>query len=120
MTNKQKIACNSIIHTASAAAAVVASGTLPPQPPLVNSSTIQLIQAAMVAVLATIFGKNLGENGAVIKSSTPPNLGSGGAAAQIALDGAASFGIVTNAITAAAITETMGRIVANNFAKRTA
>ena len=53
MTNKQKIACNAIIHSASAAAAVV--GAIP----IVGSDSriISSVQTVMTSGLAKVFGR---------------------------------------------------------------
>ena len=118
MTNKQKIACNSIIHTASAAAAAIGAGLA--QIPLSDSVVLIPIQTGMVIGLAKVFGLELDEGAAKATVATTASTAIGRGLSQVLIGWVPIAGNIINGSTAAGVTETMGWIVANDFAKRTA
>ena len=104
MDKKQKIKCNAIIHTTSAATAFV--GAIPIAGS--DSRIISSLQTVMTTGLAKVFDQDISEGCSTGMGLTPAASGVGRGVAQIASGKGTAVGIVTNAITAAAITEGMG------------
>ncbi|MCH5197052.1 MAG: hypothetical protein J1F28_10065 [Oscillospiraceae bacterium] len=118
MTNKQKIACNSIIHSASAAAAAVGAGLA--QIPLSDSVVLIPIQTGMVIGLAKVFGLELDEGAAKATVATAASTVVGRGISQVLIGWLPVAGNIINGSTAAGVTESLGWIVANDFAKKAA
>ena len=118
MTNKQKIMCNSIIHSASAAAAAVGAGLA--QIPLSDSAVLIPIQTGMVIGLAKVFEFELDEGAAKATVATTAATLVGRGISQILVGWIPSIGNVINGSTAAAVTESMGWLVAKEFAGKAA
>lgn len=118
MTNKQKIACNSIIHSASAAAAAVGAGLA--QIPLSDNAILVPIQTGMVIGLASVFGHDISEGAAkaAVASAAATVVGRG--ISQFLVGWIPGVGNVINGSTAAALTEAIGWIVAKDFANHPA
>lgn len=113
MTKKQKILCNTIIHTASAAAASVGAGLA--QVPCSDSAIITPIQLAMTVSLGKVFGIRLSKASAKSAMATGMTTLIGRAASQVLVGWIPVAGNIINASTAASITEALGWILAKEF-----
>jgi uncharacterized protein (DUF697 family) len=116
MTNKEKISCNGIIHSASAAAATVGAGLA--QVPGSDNLVITPIQLAMAVSLGKVFGINLDQSAAKAAVASAAAATIGRTASQVFVGWIPGAGNVINATTAAAITEAIGWIMANEFEKQ--
>jgi len=114
MTKKQKILCNAIIHSASAAAASVGAGLA--QVPCSDSAIITPIQIAMTVSLGKVFGIKLSKSSARSAMGTGLTTLIGRTASQVLVGWIPVAGNVINAATAASITEALGWIIAGEFA----
>ncbi|MCD7715317.1 MAG: hypothetical protein LUI39_02550 [Lachnospiraceae bacterium] len=115
MTNNEKIKCNAIIHSASAEAAAVGAGLA--QVPGSDNLVITPIQLTMTIALGKVFGLNLSESAAKAAVGSKAASTIGRTASQVLLGWVPGVGNVINAGTAAAITESMGWILAKEFEK---
>ena len=112
MTKKQKSKCNLIIHAASTSAAGIGAGLA--QLPGSDNAIITPIQLAMTISLGKVFGLTMDESSAkaALASATAATIGRAASEALIGwLPGA---GNIINATTAA-ITESVGWIIAKEF-----
>lgn len=116
MTKSEKIKCNSIIHLASAATACVGAGLA--QIPCSDNFLITPIQLAMTISLGKVFGINLTKSAAESAVGSAAAATVGRAVSQVAAGWIPVAGNVSNAVTAASLTEGLGWILANEFAKK--
>ena len=113
MTYDQEVKCHGIIHGASAAAAAV-GGSLA-QIPGSDNAVIVPIQVAMTIALAQVFGISLTEGAAKATLATAATSLVGRTISQVLIGWLPVVGNVINASTAAAVTETAGGTLANDF-----
>lgn len=113
MTKNQKLWCNAIIHSASAAAASVGAGLA--QLPCTDSAVITPIQIAMTVSLGKVFGVRLSRASAKSMMGTGMTTLVGRAASQLLVEWISVAGNVINAATAGSITEALGWILAKEF-----
>lgn len=113
MTSREKGLCNGIIHSASAAAAVVGGGLA--QVPMSDNLIITPIQLTMAVSLGSVFGITLDQSAAkaAVASATATNVGR--TASQVLVGWIPGMGNAINATTAATITEAIGWIMAKEF-----
>lgn len=113
MTKEQRVKCHSIIHSASAMAGGV--GAKLAQIPGSDNLAIVPIQTTMVIALGAVFGVTLTKSSAraVLATSTSTFIGRG--ISQVLIGWIPVVGNVTNAATAAGITEAIGWAVAHDF-----
>ncbi len=118
MTRTQRRACNLAIHTASAACGAVGAGLA--QLPCSDNLVISPIQLTMTLSLAKTFGLAMDEATAkaAIASATATTIGR--AASQVGIGWLPGYGNAVNAVTAAAVTETIGWIIASDFERQAA
>lgn len=113
--HEQKL-CHGIIHSASTSAAAVGAGLA--QLPLADNAVITPIQIGMIISLGTVFGQ------AITKTVAQSLLGGfvanvvGRGISQAAIGWIPIAGNVTNAVTAATITETIGWISVDYFCEK--
>lgn len=116
MNFEQRAKCHAIIHSASAAAGAIGAGLS--QVPCSDNLIITPIQLAMTISLGQVFGVDLTESSAkAAVASASANL-VGRAASQILFGWLPGVGNIINASTAASLTEAMGWMLAEDFAKR--
>ena len=116
MTFEQQAKCHTIIHSASASAGAIGAGLA--QVPCSDNLIITPIQLAMTIGLGQVFGIDLTESSAkAAMASASANL-VGRAAAQVLVGWIPGVGNLINAGTAAALTEAMGWMLAESFAKQ--
>lgn len=113
MTKKQKIMCNTVIHTASAVAASIGAGLA--QVPCSDSAIITPIQLAMTVSLGKVFGVRLSKASAKSAMATGMTTLIGRATSQLLVGWIPVAGNIINASTAATITEALGWILAKEF-----
>ena len=116
MNKNQKIKCNTIIHAASASAAAVGAGLA--QVPCSDSALIIPAQIGMAISLGKVFGLTIDEGYAksLIASAAAATIGR--STSQVLLGWIPGLGNAINAGTAAALTETIGWIMAKEFEKK--
>lgn len=116
MTFEQQAKCHAIIHSASASAGAVGGGLA--QVPCSDNLIITPIQLAMTISLGQVFGTDLTESSAkAAMASASANL-VGRAMTQVLVGWIPGVGNLINAGTAAALTEAMGWMLAEGFAKQ--
>ena len=108
--------CHAIIHTASASAAAVGAGLA--QIPCSDNLLITPIQLAMTVGLGQVFGLELSKSAAEAAIASAIGAKVGRTAAQILVGWMPGIGNLVNASTAAGMTETLGWILAENFARQ--
>lgn len=113
MTFEQTIKCNMIIHAASIAAGAVGAGLA--QVPCGDNAIITPIQIGMIISLGKVFNRQVSESAAMssILSITAYTIGRG--ASQVLIGWIPGAGNLTNAATAASITEAIGWLIAEEF-----
>lgn len=116
MTEREIALCNGIIHTASAAAAAVGGGLA--QLPLSDNLIITPIQATMAVSLGKVFGITLDQSAAKAAVASALAATVGRTATQIIVGWFPGVGNIVNATTAAALTETIGWIMAKEFERQ--
>ena len=116
MTNKERGLCNGIIHTSSAAAGVVGAGLA--QVPTSDNLVITPIQLTMAVSLGKVFGISLDQSAAKAAIASAAAATVGRATSQVLVGWIPGVGNIINASTAAAITEAIGWIMANEFEKQ--
>lgn len=116
MTSRETTLCNTIIHTASAAAAAVGGGLA--QVPTSDNLIITPIQATMAISLGQVFGIALDRSAATAAVASASAAMVGRAASQMLIGWIPGVGNIINAVTAATITEAIGWIMANEFARK--
>ena len=102
MTDEQKNKCHVIIHTASVAAAGVASGMA--QIPGSDNAVITPIQLTMIVSLGKVFGKSLGEAAAKATLGSTMASAIGRTVTQVLVGWIPGIGNAINATTAASLT----------------
>lgn len=118
MTSEQQAKCHAIIHSASASAGAVGAGLA--QIPCSDNLVITPIQLAMTIGLGQIFGIDLSESSAKAALASTAAATVGRTAAQVLVGWIPGVGNLINAGTAAALTETIGWMLAEDFAKQQA
>lgn len=113
MTSEQKKKCHAIIHAASTAAAGVGAGLA--QIPGSDNAVITPIQLTMTISLGRVFGKSLTETTALAAVGSLAGATIGRTASQVIVGWIPGVGNVVNAGTAAAVTESLGWIIAKQF-----
>lgn len=116
MTSREAGLCNGIIHSASAAAAAVGGGLA--QAPVSDNLLITPIQLTMAVSLGKVFGIDLDQSAAKAAVSNAAAATIGRAASQVLIGWIPGIGNIINATTAAALTETIGWILANEFEEK--
>ena len=107
MTNKQKLECNAIIHTASISAGAIGAGLA--QVP---------IQMGMAVLLAQVFGISLNSTVAKATCASAAAATMGRTASQVLCGWIPGVGNVINAGTAATVTEAIGWVIAHDFERQ--
>lgn len=115
MNDEQRKKCKRIIHTAATAAAGVGSGFA--QLPGSDNAVITPIQITMIISLGAVFGKRIDKSIARATLATATAATAGRTISQFLVGWVPAVGNIINASTAAAITETIGWAVANDFAE---
>lgn len=118
MTNKEIGLCNGIIHSASAATAVIGGGLA--QVPTSDNLIITPIQLTMAISLGRVFGIDLDQSAAKAAVTSAAAATVGRTASQVIVGWIPGMGNVINAITAATLTEAIGWIMAKEFEKQSA
>lgn len=116
MTTTQEALCHSIIHSASAAAGAVGFGLA--QLPLTDNAVIVPIQATMTIALGQVFGLEFTKRAAAATAASATGTLLGRTASQLGAGWILIAGNVLNAGTAVSITEALGWMLADDFAKR--
>jgi uncharacterized protein (DUF697 family) len=114
MTSKERTLCNGIIHSASAAAGAVGAGLA--QVAASDNLIITPIQLTMAISLGKVFGITLDQSSAKAALASAAAATVGRTASQVLVGWIPVAGNIINAATAATITETIGWIMANEFA----
>lgn len=116
MTSAQLRCCHTIIHSASISAGAVGAGLA--QVPCADSAIIVPIQTVMAIAIARVFGIKVTKSAA--RSSIVSLAASqvGRAASQVAFGWIPAAGNVINAGTAISITETIGWLLAEDYAEQ--
>lgn len=115
MTADQRSKCHAIIHTASASAAAVGAGLA--QLPGSDNAAITPIQLAMTVSLGAVFGIQLIQSAAAALASVVAAT-VGRAVSQVLVGWIPFVGNAINASTAAALTESVGWLLAKEFASQ--
>lgn len=118
MTNREKVLCNGIIHSASAAAAAVGGGLA--QAPGSDNLVITPVQLTMAVSLGKIFGITLDQSAAKAAVASAAAATVGRTASQVLIGWIPGVGNIINATTAATITEAIGWIMAKEFENQSA
>ena len=118
MTSRETGLCNGIIHSASVAAAAVGGGLA--QVPASDNLIITPIQLTMAVSLGKVFGIMLHQSAAKAAVASAAAATVGRTASQVLIGWIPGVGNIINATTAAAITEAIGWIMANEFASQSA
>lgn len=118
MTPRQRSKCRAIIHTASVSAGAVGAGLS--QFPGSDNAVITPIQMVMTVSLGRIFGIELTDSAARASLASFSASTLGRTASQVALGWIPGAGNIVNACTAASLTEAIGWLLAEDFAKETA
>lgn len=113
MTSRETGLCNGIIHSASAAAAAVGGGLA--QAPGSDNLIITPIQLTMAVSLGKVFGIDLDQSAAKAAVASATGAMVGRTASQVLIGWLPGIGNIINAATAAAVTESIGWILANEF-----
>lgn len=116
MNIAQKVLCHTIIHAASASAGAVGFGLA--QVPLSDNAVIVPIQVTMTIALGQVFGLEFTKRAAAATAASASGTLLGRAASQLAAGWTPVAGNIINAGTAASLTEALGWMLAEDFAKR--
>ena len=116
MTNKQKLECNAIIHTASISAGAIGAGLA--QVPGSDNTFITPIQMGMAVLLAQVFGISLNSTVAKATCASTAAATMGRTASQVLCGWIPGVGNVINAGTAATVTEAIGWAIAHDFERQ--
>ncbi len=115
MTSAQRAKCHAVIHAASASAAAIGAGLA--QLPCSDNVVLVPLQTAMTVSLGKIFGIRLSHSAAEAVVYTGLSTVIGRGLSQVLVGWFPGVGNVINAATAAAVTETLGWFIAEDFAK---
>ena len=118
INRNQRGKCHAIIHAASASAGTIGAGLA--QVPCSDSAIITPIQLAMTIALGKVFGVELTETAAKASMATFASAAIGRSASQVLLGWIPIAGNIINACTAASVTEALGWLLVEDFAKETA
>ena len=113
---ERKAQCHAIIHAASTSAAAVGAGLA--QLPCSDTAVITPIQLTMTIALGRVYGLELSESAAGASLATAAAATVGRTASQVLVGWIPGVGNVINACTAATVTETVGWMLAKDFAQR--
>lgn len=116
MSITQKVLCHTIIHTAGASAGAVGFGLA--QIPLSDNAVIVPIQVTMTIALGQVFGLEFTKRAAAATAASASGTLLGRAASQLGAGWVPVAGNIINAGTAASLTEALGWMLAEDFAKR--
>lgn len=116
MTAKQEKLCHAIIHAASASAGAVGAGLA--QLPMSDKLIITPIQLIMAVALGKVFELEFTKSAAKAAIASSVGVTVGRTASQVAVGWIPVAGNVVNATTAAAVTEALGWMLAEDFAKQ--
>ena len=116
MNNQQKAKCHAIIHSASVSAGAVGAGLA--QIPCSDNAVITPIQLVMTVSLGRVFGIELTDSAASATLASVAAATVGRTASQFLLGWIPIAGNILNAGTAATITETIGWLLADDFASQ--
>lgn len=115
ISERKKVQCRAIIHSAAAMAGSAAAGIA--QVPLADTAIITPIQITMVISLGNVFGQKLSRATAQGIISSLGGALIGRSISQIVVGWIPGIGNVVNTSTAAVITETIGWKAVDKFAK---
>lgn len=118
LTSTQRNKCHAIIHAASASAGAVGAGLA--QVPCSDNAIIAPIQVTMTIALGRVFGLELTDSAARASLASLAGTAIGRASSQVLLGWIPIAGNIINACTAASLTEAMGWLLAEDFAKEAA
>lgn len=107
--------CNVIIHGASTASAAACAGIA--QIPLADNAVLAPIQVTMIVSIAKVFDQNIGEGVARGLLSTFAATFVGRGVTQVLIGWVPGIGNMVNSGTAAALTEAVGWMAVDHFAK---
>lgn len=116
ISSEQYAACHGVIHTASAAAAATGAGLA--QLPCSDNAVITPIQLAMTVALGRVFGLELTESAAKAAMVSMAGATVGRTLSQVLVGWLPGVGNVINAATAAGVTETLGWLLSEDFARQ--
>lgn len=116
MTTHQKSLCHAIIHTAGISAGAVGFGLA--QLPLTDNAIIVPIQVTMTIALGQVFGLEFTKRTAAATAASAAGTLLGRTASQVVAGWIPVAGNIINASTAVSLTETLGWILADEFAKK--
>lgn len=116
MTDEQKEKCHAIIHTASAAATAIGAGLA--QVPGSDNALLTPIQLTMTIGLGKVFEIELTESAALAAIGSVAASTIGRTASQFLVGWIPGIGNAINAATAAALTESMGWLLADQFSRQ--
>jgi uncharacterized protein (DUF697 family) len=116
ITIGQRILCHTIIHGASASAGAVGLGLA--QFPCADNAVIVPIQVSMVIALGQVFGLEFTKRTAAATAASASGTLLGRAASQLGAGWIPVGGNIINAGTAVSITEILGWMLAEDFAKK--
>ena len=116
INSEQYAACHGIIHTASAAAAATGAGLA--QLPCSDNAVITPIQLAMTVALGRVFGLELTESAAKAAMVSMAGATVGRTLSQVLVGWLPGVSNVINAATAAGVTETLGWLLSEDFARQ--
>ena len=117
LNKDQRNKCHAIIHTASASAGVIGAGLA--QVPCSDNVLITPVQLTMTIALGRVFGIELTESTAKASLASVAAATVGRSLSQVLIGWIPIAGNIINACTATSITETIGWILAEDFAKQT-
>lgn len=118
INSTQRGKCHAIIHTASASAGAVGAGLA--QVPCSDNAIIAPIQVTMTIALGRVFGLELTDSAARASLASLAGTAIGRASSQVLLGWIPIAGNIINACTAASLTEAIGWLLAEDFAKEAA
>lgn len=118
MDSAQLAKCHAIIHTASVSAGAVGAGLA--QIPCSDNAVITPIQLAMAIGLGQVFGTELTERSAQAAVASVAGATIGRTVSQVLIGWIPAAGNIINACTAASVTETIGWMLAEGFARQCA
>lgn len=118
MTSSQRNKCHAIIHSASASAGAVGVGLA--QIPCSDNAVITPIQLTMTIALGRVFGIELTDSAARASLASLAAATVGRTASQVLIGWIPIAGNIVNACTAVSITETLGWLLAEDFARQMA
>lgn len=118
ITDEQWLECHAIIHTASTLAAGAGAGMAPV--PVPDATIIIPIQVSMIISLGKVFGLTLTQSSAQALAMANLEAMIGKTIAKFLTGWIPVIGSVINAGTAAALTESLGWLIVDDFSKRSA